>query len=141
MMSLMTDEELVTILSRLEQQEVDCQTGSGAVPGESEEPKLTLLCQIKDDLNIDVYRSFSVSVYCELLACYLASQPPDLPQAKFLMQRVPQSVKESEEGAELVRLWKIGKNLWTPNTAEVYSSLAGPWSDSVQRIMDKVGRC
>ena len=33
MMSLMTDEELATMLSRLEQQELDCQTGSGAVPG------------------------------------------------------------------------------------------------------------
>ena len=33
MMSLMTDEELATMLSRLQQQELDCQTGSGAVPG------------------------------------------------------------------------------------------------------------
>ena len=79
-----------------------------------------------------------MSVYCELLACYLASNPPDLPQAKFLMQRVPQSVKESEDGAELVRLWAIGKNLWTRNTAEMYTSLAGPWSESVQRVLDKV---
>ena len=55
------------------------------------------------------------------------------------MQRVPLSVQEAEEGAELVRLWKIGKSLWTQNTAEVYSSLAGPWSEPVQRIMDKVG--
>ena len=78
-------------------------------------------------------------MYCELLACYLASQPPELAQAKFLMQRVPLSVQEAEEGAELVRLWKIGKSLWTQNTAEVYSSLAGPWSEPVQRIMDKVG--
>ena len=80
-----------------------------------------------------------MSVYCELLACYLASQPPDLAQAKFLMQRVPPSVQESPEGAELVRLWRIGKNMWTRNTAEVYTSLAGPWSESVQRILDKVG--
>lgn len=36
----MTDEELVTMLSRLEQQELDCQTGSGAVPG-----KPTIICQ------------------------------------------------------------------------------------------------
>lgn len=40
MMSLMTDEELVTMLSRLEQQELDCQTGSGAVPG-----KPIIICQ------------------------------------------------------------------------------------------------
>ena len=73
------------------------------------------------------------------MACYLASHPPDLPQAKFLMQRVPQSVKESEDGAKLVRLWPIGKNLWTRNTSEMYTSLAlGPFNDSVQRILDKV---
>ena len=48
MMSLMTDEELATMLSRLEQQELDCQTGSGAVPGK-------LVCHdIKND-NINVY--------------------------------------------------------------------------------------
>ena len=41
MMSLMTDEELATMLSRLEQQELDCQTGSGAVPG-----KHVRICQI-----------------------------------------------------------------------------------------------
>ena len=35
MMSLMTEEELATLLSRLEQQELDCQTGSGTVPGRS----------------------------------------------------------------------------------------------------------
>ena len=81
-----------------------------------------------------------MSVYCELLACYLACQPPDLAQAKFLMQRVPPSVQESPEGAELVRLWRIGKNMWTRNTAEVYTSLSGPWSESVQKILDKVGR-
>ena len=34
-MSLMTEEELATALSRLEQQELDCQTGSGTVPGKS----------------------------------------------------------------------------------------------------------
>ena len=73
------------------------------------------------------------------MASYLASHPPDLPQAKFLMQRVSQSVKESEDGAKLVRLWTIGKNLWTRNTSEMYTSLAlGPFNDSVQRILDKV---
>ena len=35
------------------------------------------------------------------------------------MQRVPISVQESEEGAELTKLWQIGKNMWTRNTAEV----------------------
>ena len=79
-----------------------------------------------------------MSVYCELLACYLASQPPELAQAKFLMQRVPLSVQEAEEGQELARLWRIGRSMWTQNTAEVYSNLAGPWSEPVQRIMDKV---
>ena len=79
-----------------------------------------------------------VSVYCELLACYLATEPPNLPQAKLLMQRVPESVKESEEGAELSRLWKIGKSMWTRNIPEVYNSLIGPWSQPVQRIVDKV---
>ena len=33
MMSLISEEELVEMTSRLEQQEIDCQTGSGSVPG------------------------------------------------------------------------------------------------------------
>ena len=81
-----------------------------------------------------------VPVYCELLAAYLASDPPNLTQAKFLVQRVPQSVRDSEEAAaqELARLWRIGRSLWTRNIAEVYKSLEGPWSQPVQRIVDKV---
>ena len=81
-----------------------------------------------------------VPVYCELLAAYLASDPPNLTQAKFLVQRVPQSVRDSEEAAaqELTRLWRIGRSLWTRNIAEVYKSLEGPWSQPVQRIVDKV---
>ena len=79
-------------------------------------------------------------MYCELLAAYLASDPPNLTQAKFLVQRVPQSVRDSEEAAaqELARLWRIGRSLWTRNIAEVYKSLEGPWSQPVQRIVDKV---
>ena len=79
-------------------------------------------------------------MYCELLAAYLASDPPNLTQAKFLVQRVPQSVRDSEEAAaqELTRLWRIGRSLWTRNIAEVYKSLEGPWSQPVQRIVDKV---
>ena len=107
----MTDEEVAGLVIRLEQQEVDCQTGSGAVPG---------------------------AVYCELLAAYLASSPPELTRAKFLVQRLPGAVRETEEGAELARLWTIGKNMLTGNTADVHSGLAGPWSESVQRIMDKL---
>ena len=49
---------MILMLSRLEQQELDCQTGSGTVP---------------------------VSVYCELLACYLASDTPDLTQVMMMM--------------------------------------------------------
>ena len=69
--------DLHEMVTRLEQQELDCQTGSGTL---------------------------SVSVYCELLACYLAMDPPNLTQAKYLMQRVPATVKQGEEGAELVKL-------------------------------------
>ena len=83
---------------------------------------------------------FSVSVYCELLACYLASHPANLIQAKFLMQRVPDSVLASEDSdaVELKKLWNIGKAMWNNNTPEVYNSLGGPWSASVQKIVDKV---
>ena len=102
----MTDEEVAGPVIRLEQQEVDCQTGSGAVPG---------------------------SVYCELLAAYLASNQRTL--ANLLIGRVPSDVMEDPE---FDRLWTIGKNMWSGNTAEVNSSLAGPWSESVQRIMDKL---
>ena len=63
--------DLQEMVSRLEQQELDCQTGGGTVP---------------------------VSVYCELLACYLAMDPPNLTQAKYLMQRVPATVKQGEDG-------------------------------------------
>ena len=111
MMALLTESEVEQMVSRLEQQEVDCQTASGTVP---------------------------LPVYCELLASYLASQPPQLSQAKYLVMRVPPAILESNEGAELNRLWKIGKNLWAGNTEEVFSSLAGPWSENVQRIIEKV---
>ena len=111
MMSVMSSEELSEMITRLEQQELDCQTGSGVVP---------------------------VSVYSELLAAYLASDPPHLTQAKFLMQRVPDNIKQGEEGAELNKLWKIGKNLWTRNITEVYTNIEGPWSPAVQKIIDKV---
>ena len=49
------------------------------------------------------------------MASYLASHPPDLPQAKFLMQRVSQSVKESEDGAKLV---------WATQSREFWTRLA-----------------
>ena len=108
---MMTETELLELISRLEQQELDCQTASGTVP---------------------------IPVYCELLASYLACQPPQLSQAKYLVLRIPPSVLQSAEGAELNNLWKIGKNLWTGNTVEVYSSLVGPWSENIQRIIEKV---
>ena len=111
-MTVMTESELLELIRRLEQQELDCQTASGTVP---------------------------LPVYCELLASYLACQPPQLSQAKYLVLRIPAPVLQSAEGAELNNLWKIGKNLWTGNTAEVYSSLAGPWSENIQRIIEKVG--
>ena len=79
-----------------------------------------------------------MSVYSELLACYLAAEPPNLVLAKFLMQRIPDTVKQTEEAAELNKLWKIGRAMWARNLPEVYSSLAGPWSESVQRIVEKV---
>ena len=110
-MSVLTGEEVESMISRLEQQELDCQTGSGVVP---------------------------VSVYTELLASYLAQEPPNLTQAKFLMQRVPDSVKQSEEAVELNKVWKIGSGLWTRKLPEVYNSLEGPWSLAVQRIIEKV---
>ena len=47
MMALLSEDELVGMISRLEQQEIDCQTGSGTVPG-----KLNLsifITQILDD--------------------------------------------------------------------------------------------
>ena len=111
MMALLTETELVEMVSRLEQQELDCQTASGTVP---------------------------ISVYSELLASYLACTPPQLSQAKYLIMRVPSSVLQSPEGAELNSLWNIGKSLWSGKTEEVYSSLAGPWSDNLQRIMEKL---
>ena len=111
MMGLLSSGEVREMVSRLEQQEVDCQTASGTV---------------------------AVSLYCDLLAAYLASEPPELSQAKYLMMRVPSSALEGPEGAELNKLWTVGKNLWAGNTEEVYASLAGPWSENIQRIMDKV---
>ena len=106
-------EDLVTMVTRLEQQELDCQTGSGTV---------------------------AVSVYCELLACYLAMDPPDLTQAKFLMQRIPATVKEGEEGAELTRLWAVGRGMWTRDNPAVFTALAGPWSAGVEQIMARLGQ-
>ena len=99
------------MVTRLEQQEVDCQTASGTV---------------------------SVSLYSELLAAYLASETPELSQAKYLMMRVPSSALAGTEGAELNKLWRIGRNLWAGNTEEVFSSLAGPWSENIERIVEKV---
>ena len=110
-MVVKSEEDLSEMITRLEQQELDCQTGSGSVP---------------------------VPVYCELLACYLAMDPPNLTQAKFLMQRVPASVKQSEEGTELVKLWGVGKALWTRDNPAVYKALAGPWSPGIEPIMDKL---
>ena len=128
-MALLTEEELAALVSRLEQQELDCQTGSGTVS--PVKPRVHATCHVSQ---------VPVPVYCELLAAYLASDPPNLTQAKFLVQRVPQSVRDSEEAAaqELARLWRIGRSLWTRNIAEVYKSLEGPWSQPVQRIVDKV---
>ena len=111
MMGLLTETEVREMVSRLEQQEVDCQTASGTV---------------------------AVSLYCDLLAAYLASDQPQLSQAKYLMMRIPPSVLEGPEAAELNKLWTVGKNLWAGNTEEVYTSLAGPWSENIQRIVDKV---
>ena len=111
MMGLLTETEVQEMVSRLEQQEVDCQTASGTVP---------------------------VSLYSELLAAYLASETPELSQAKYLMMRIPRSVLDGAEGAELNKLWRIGRNLWAGKTEEVCSSLAGPWSENIQRIVEKV---
>ena len=99
------------MVTRLEQQEFDCQTVSGTVP---------------------------VSLYSELLAAYLASETPELSQAKYLMIRVPSLALDGTEGAELNKLWRIGRNLWAGNTEEVFSSLAGPWSENIERIVEKV---
>ena len=55
MMGLLTGTEVREMVTRLEQQEVDCQTASGTV---------------------------SVSLYSELLAAYLASETPELSQAQ-----------------------------------------------------------
>lgn len=110
-MGLLTETEVQEMVSRLEQQEVDCQTASGTVP---------------------------VSLYSELLAAYLASETPELSQAKYLMMRIPRSVLDGAEGAELNKLWRIGRNLWAGKTEEVYSSLAGPWSENIQRIVEKL---
>ena len=111
MMGLLTGTEVREMVTRLEQQEVDCQTASGTV---------------------------AVSLYCDLLAAYLACDPPELSQAKYLMMRVPTTVLEGPEGAELNKLWRLGKSLWAGNTEEVYASLAGPWSENIQRLVDKV---
>ena len=105
--------DIQEMVSRLEQQELDCQTGGGTVP---------------------------VPVYCELFACYLAMDPPNLTQAKYLMQRVPATVKQGEEGAELVKLWAVGKGMWTRDNPAVYAALAGPWSSGVEHIMAKLGQ-
>jgi len=101
------------MIVRLEQQELDCQTGSGTVP---------------------------ISVYCELLSCYLAMDPPNLTQAKFLVQRVPTAVRQSEEGAELSKLWAVGRGMWTRDNPSVYTALAGPWSPAVEQIMVKLSK-
>ena len=111
MMGLLSETEVREMVSRLEQQEVDCQTASGTVP---------------------------VSLYCELLAAYLACDQPELSQAKYLMMRIPSAVLESTEGEELNKLWRIGKNLWAGNTEEVFTSLAGPWSENIERTVEKV---
>ena len=111
MMGLLSETEVREMVSRLEQQEVDCQTASGTVP---------------------------VSLYSDLLAAYLASEQPELSQAKYLMMRIPSSVLEGPEGAELNKLWKVGKSLWAGNIEEVHASLAGPWSENIQRSVDKV---
>ena len=110
-MGLLTGTEVRDMVTRLEQQEVDCQTASGTV---------------------------SVSLYSELLAAYLASETPELSQAKYLMIRVPSLALDGTEGAELNKLWRIGRNLWAGNTEEVFSSLAGPWSENIERIVEKV---
>ena len=101
-------DDLQEMLTRLEQQELDCQTGSGVVP---------------------------VGVYCELLACYLANEPPMLPQAKFLVGRVPGTLKQSEEGAEFNRLWAVGRAMWTRDNPGVHAALVGPWSSNVEPLM------
>ena len=54
------------------------------------------------------------------------------------MIRVPSLALDGTEGAELNKLWRIGRNLWAGNTEEVFSSLAGPWSENIERIVEKV---
>ena len=111
-MTVLTEEDIREMVARLEQQELDCQTGSGQV---------------------------SVSVYCELMAAYLASSPPALLQAKFLWQRVPAASKEEEGGAELGRLWELGRQMWARDTAGVYRAMAGPWNfPQVCQVMDRL---
>ena len=104
-------EDLREMIVRLEQQELDCQTGSGSVP---------------------------TSVYTELLAAYLAQG--ELCLAKFLWKRIPENIKqtEGEEVSELTKVWNVGKGMWARDYPAVYSALKTEWSPQVSPIMTRL---
>mmetsp|Transcript_4659 Transcript_4659/g.5378 ORF Transcript_4659/g.5378 Transcript_4659/m.5378 type:complete len:241 (+) Transcript_4659:149-871(+) len=58
-----------------------------------------------------------------------------LPEAKFLWKRIPDSFgPKKDPNSNVSRCWKLGKHLWNRELSLFYETgLAGPWVDLVQK--------
>ncbi|KAI0212014.1 COP9 signalosome complex subunit 8, partial [Lamellibrachia satsuma] len=70
-------------------------------------------------------------LYGQLLAIYLLQN--DLPSAKFLWKRIPQTIKT--ENGELLQIWTLGQKMWQRDLPGTYEALHKDWSDNVKSIM------
>lgn len=107
MVAVPPTEDLREMCKRLEEQEVEAQLSSGKAGAE---------------------------LYLQLLAGHLALR--QLPQAKFLWQRIPTTVKE--ETPELGKIWNVGKSMWAKDNPGVFANLQGDWSDLVRPIIEQI---
>ncbi|XP_064466277.1 COP9 signalosome complex subunit 8-like isoform X1 [Ornithodoros turicata] len=77
----------------------------------------------------------SPQVYGQLLAIYILQD--DLPNAKFLWKRIPQSIKQTR--SELGNIWKVGQGLWYKDFPAIYTGLAQEWPDYIRPVMLDLG--
>ncbi|GIY06472.1 COP9 signalosome complex subunit 8 [Caerostris darwini] len=75
----------------------------------------------------------SPQVYGQLLAIYLLQN--DLPNAKFLWKRIPESIRD--ENSELGKLWTVGQKLWQCDS-DVYVALSEEWPEHLKPIVSAI---
>jgi len=77
----------------------------------------------------------SAQAYGQLLAIYLLLG--DLPNAKLLWKRIPDTVKQ--ESLELPAIWAVGKALFSRDFASIYASITqSEWPPHLKNIMNLI---